>query len=150
VVLAVPMQKKWVKPEQTHKKTTAIYQIGEPLHTFFNNILHNEERPFDIYGFLKPNYWFNHDDSLERITRKFNAYPQICGVYTDFIDEKPYYLDQYSPNLQPLDVCLFISSRYKNMIEFSAEQPFSNVMFQIMQRGLIMIHIAEQLLCKYE
>ena len=149
VVLAVPMQNKWVKPEQSHKDITAHYQINKPLHMFFNDILSKPEQ-YDIYGFLRPNYWFNHDYAMERIVEKFNEYPHICAIYTDFVDKKPIYLSPYDPKIQPLNTSLFINSKFKNIIKFPAENMFEAVMLNIMHQGLLTVHIAEQLLCKYE
>ena len=149
VVLAVPMQKKWMKPEQTHKNIIARYQVGKPLHVFFNEILVSSDE-YDIYGFLQPDYWFNQPDSMEKIVKKFQEYPQTCAIYTDFVDRKPRYLSPYNPQIQPLNTSLFISGRFKNMISFPEQHMFEQVMFNMMHNGLLIVHIAEKLLCKYE
>lgn len=150
VVLAVPAQKKWSKPLQTHKEILTRYQVGKPLSMFFNDVLHNNEETYDIYGFMQPNYWFNHNYSVERIVKKFQELPHVGAIYTDFFDEKPNYLDPFSHKLQPLNTSIFINGRYRHMLQFATEDVFSGMMLQMMQRGLLIIHIAEQLLRKYE
>ena len=150
VVLAIPTQKKWVKPIQTHQNIRAIYQVNKPLDVFFNDILHNQDNVFDIYGFLKPNFWFNYDNSIEQIVKKFQQFPKTCAIYTDEETKKIEYFESFNQYISPFNTSLFINGLYSSMLRFDSDRPFENAILQMTQKGLLMIHLAEPLLKAYE
>ena len=112
-----------------------------------NDILH-EEKGHDVYALLTDSKYKISEEDQQKIAEKFQEHDQLlAAIYTDTKEKDGIkYLRSYDPKKELQETNVFINGKIRQNLQYRQMQdPNKNLLFQIMQQGLLIIHLAEPL-----